>query len=328
MKKYVYRLITIVLIGLLFPMVWNYTFDTSGLFDRDFSKKRVEPNQHFVKMRYILSEPHKYNAFCFGSSRVDSIDLEKINNGLRYYNMTYSVGLPAEWLEDLRLFIEHNVEVRQVIIGLDEFSFRSDPESHKTDWLRLPYKEHGLLETYLSYLMRSPKFSADVPEDKLCYFDIYNTGRAIHPWVDEAIEANPEKHLEKMSKLKQDPVSGDRIHKTIAELKELKNLCDENGIELIVLINPINAIRYRANNINELNEFKYLLVQITDYYDFSGINEVTSDNFNYYELSHYRPIVGDKIVDRIFHGGSDDFGYYVTKKNVEGHLADLRKQVE
>lgn len=328
MQKYVYRLITIVLIGLLFPMVWNYTFDTSGLFDRDFSKKRVEPNQHFVKMRYILSEPHKYNAFCFGSSLVNSIDLEKIDNGLRYYNMSYSSGLPAEWLANLRLFIKHNIEIKQVIIGLDDFSFRSYPESHNSDWLRLPYKEHGQLEIYLSYLMRSPKLSDDVPEDRLCYFDIYNTGRAIHPWVDEKIEANPEQHLEKMSKLEPSTSNTNRINETIAEISEMKKLCDENNIRLIVLINPINAIRYRANNIQEFNEFKYLLAQITDYYDFSGINAVTVNNLNYYELTHYRPIVGDKMVERIFHGGSDDFGYYVTKENVEEHLADLRKQVE
>lgn len=326
MKKYVYRLVGILLVTLIITMGWNYIFDTSGLLNRDFSSKRLEPNQHFVKVRYILTEPKKYNAFCFGSSRVGNIDLTRIDNGLHYYNMTYSEGLPAEWLSDLQFFIKQGVEVKQVMIGLDDFSLRVNPESHKGQWLRIPYKEHNLT-TYFAYLLKKPEKPSSIG-DKGSIFDIYGTGRPLHPEADEAIEADIEKHLKDDKFTKPTVYRGNRIKETIAELEALKVLCAENNIELLVFINPINAVTYRDTNMQEFNAFKRQLAQITDYYDFSGLNEITTNNYYYYETSHYRPMVGDMIVNRLFNKGNADFGAYVTKDNVEEHLQKLEAQLK
>ena len=35
-------------------------------------------------------------------------------------------------------------------------------------------------------------------------------------------------------------------------------------------------------------------------YDFSGINEFTKDYHNYYESGHYRPSLGNKLLERIY----------------------------
>lgn len=326
MKNYVYCLLGIVLAAVLFTMGWNYIFDTSGLFQQDFSKKRIEPNQHFVKVRYILENPEKYDAFCFGSSRVGNIDLLKINNGMRYYNMTYSEGLPAEWLSDLEIFLRHGVSVKQVMIGLDEFSFRVAPDTHKAQWLRIPYTEDDKVKAYLSYLLKKPEKPVKVG-DKGSIYDIYDSGRPLHPEPDAEIEANVERHLNDEKFTKPVGYQGNRIEKTMAELAALKTLCEKNNIELIVFINPINAVTYRSTNLSEFNDFKRQLAALTDYYDFSGLNEITTNNYYYYETSHYRPLVGDKIVNRIFHQDSSDFGELVTKDTVETHIRRLEAQV-
>ena len=328
MKKYVYRLMGLVLISILITMGWNYVFDTSGLYNQDFSVKRVEPNQHFVKMRYILSNSQKYNAFCFGSSRVGNIDLEKIDNGLHYYNMTYSQGLPAEWLADVRAFVNHGIEVKQVMIGIDDFSFRENPDIHKGQWLRIPYMDGANLATYFSYLLKKPARFDKSAEAKGSIFDIYGTGRPLHPEPDERIEEDVQKHLADEKFQKPAHYVGNRIRETIGELRQLKDICDSNGIELIVFVNPINAVTYRDTNMQEFNEFKYQLAQVTDYYDFSGLNDITTNNYYYYETSHYRPLVGDMIINRLFNNGNADFGVYVTKDNVEEHLQKLDKQLQ
>lgn len=326
MKRYVYRLLGIVMFALLFTMGWNYVFDTSGVFNQNFSIKRVEPNQHFVKMRYVLAEPKKYNAFCFGSSRVGNIDLMRIDNGLRYYNMTYSEGLPEEWLNDVQAFVKYGVQVKQIMIGLDDFSFRVNPELHKGQLLRIPYTEDNL-KTYFVYLLKKPGKPVNM-EDKGSIFDIYGTGRPLHSEPDERIEADVETHLKDEKFAKPTSYRGNRIKETIADLAKLKVLCNDNNIELIVFINPINAVTYRDTNMQEFNEFKRQLAQITDYYDFSGLNDITTNNYYYYETSHYRPLVGDMIVNRLFYKGNADFGVYVTKENVEEHLQDLEKQLQ
>ena len=327
MKNYISRLLKIILAAIILTMAWNYIFDTSGLFQQDFSNKRhEEPNQRFVKVRYIRSEPEKYNAFCFGSSRVENIDLLRIDNGLRYYNMTYSKGLPAEWLEDVQSFIHSGVKIKQIIIGLDDFSFRIDPEYHKKQWLRIPYTDNNI-KTYLLYLLRQPKKPDTVDDSNWVIYDIHGTGRPLHPQIDEAIEADVERHSKKDAFKKPTRNDGYRMEETMSELKTLKELCEDNHIELVVFINPIHELTYRNTNLQEFNEFKRRLVQLTNYYDFSGLNDVTTNNYYYYETSHYRPLVGDMIVNRIFHDGNKDFGAYVTKDNIEEHIKRLNNQV-
>ena len=328
MKKYVCRLIGILLLALLITASWNYFFDTSGLYNQEFSVKRVEPNQHFVKMRYVLSNPQKYNAFCFGSSRVGNIDLEKIDNGLNYYNMTYSEGVPAEWLADVQAFVNHGIAIKQLILGIDDFSFRVNPNLHKEDWLRIPYIDGMNLSTYLSYLFRMPAKYDKSANEKGSIYDIYGTGRPLHLEVDVQIEEDIKKHLSAEKFQKPTHYEGNRIQETIEELRQLKTICDSNGVELIVFVNPINAVTYRDTNMQEFNEFKFQLAQVTDYYDFSGLNNITTNNYYYYETSHYRPLVGDMIINRLFNKGNADFGVYVTKDNVGEHLKKLEKQLE
>ena len=78
---------------------------------------------------------------------------------------------------------------------------------------------------------------------------------------------------------------------------------------------------------------KYLreISNITDFYDFSGYNTITLNNCNYYEESHYRPLVGEIIASRIFNDKTvkvpKDFGILVTKENINQHLIDLKKQI-
>lgn len=311
----------------------NVWFDTSGLFNADFSRpRRKEPNQHFVKVRYLLSAPKKYNAYVFGSSRVGKIDLTQISDGLRYYNMTYSEGLPEEWTNDVELFLRRGVEVKRVMLGVDDFSFRVDPAAHKTQALRVPYEEGTVLECYMRYLFQKPRVSGPFEEDarRGCLYDIYGTGRPLHGWVDEAIEKNPAAHGTDRRFQASCAYKGNRLGETMDAFRRIKTLCDANGIELIVFFNPIHHFTYLRNNMDELNAFKRALAEVTDYYDFSGLNEVTTNNYNYYETSHYRPIIGDRIVARIFGGAppAGSFGVFVTKENVDAHLAALRAEYE
>lgn len=310
--------------------IWN---DTSGLFNTDFSMPRPEPSQHFIKMRYLLENPDKYDAYCFGSSRVGNIDLKKIEDGHRYYNMTYSFGVPAEWRDDLVLLLHHHVTVQKVLLGLDDLSFREDPAPHKKDLLKVPYQECNI-KTYLMFLFRMPskpyRFER-LQKGEFAYinrslYDIYDSGRPLHDAPDERIEADPEGHRMKIANLiasidypsyRQGKILPYRIPQALEELQEIKNLCDENGIELIVFINPHSVHEYEFTDPDRFSEFRQELAKITDYYDFSGFNKITTNDYYFYEFSHYRPIVGDMIVHRIFEMPKEaetDFGRYIKQE--------------
>jgi hypothetical protein len=37
-------------------------------------------------------------------------------------------------------------------------------------------------------------------------------------------------------------------------------------------------------------------------FDYSGVNDYTNSIYNYYEASHYRPVVGRQILEAVYHG--------------------------
>lgn len=328
MKKFVYQFWSIVLVVLLIIMGYNYMTDKSGLFNQDFSRPRPEPNQHFVKLRYILDNKNKYNAYCFGSSRVGNIDLTMIKNGKKYYNMTYSQGLPQEWAEDIKLMLRNHVSISQIILGIDDFSFRVDPREHEKQYLRIPYRESNW-KTYLTFLLKRPS-KPMIADETDSIFDIYNSGRPLHAQVDEKIESDVDTHMRSPRFNEVSYYKKTYIPETMLAIKEIKEMAVSNGIDLIVFINPIHQATYLANDINEFNSFKRELAGVTNYYDFSGLNQITTNNYNYYETSHYRPLVGDLIIRRIFETPSNSespFGVYVTASTIENHIFNLEKEV-
>lgn len=300
-------------------VVVNYTVDPYGVFKRNFDNQRIEPNQHFIKMRYILNNPTKYESFIFGSSRVGNIDISKIPNE-KFYNMTYSEGLPKEFLNDIKLMIARGVSIKTLLIGLDEFSFRVDPDKHAQQPMRMPYPDN-LIKFYTAYLLKAPDYTIikssllDKPSN---YFDIFNSGRPLHPQADDNIESNIDAHLNDSKFNIPSGYRGNRMQETLDELKEIKQIADENNIKVVFFINPIHKTTYNDTNLTEFGQFKEELAHISSYYDFSGINTITSNNYYYYETSHYRPVVGDMIIAKLFSAKTvivpEDFGIEVKLK--------------
>ena len=102
----------------------NYVVDSYGIFRTDFSRQKRPPNQHFIKMRHVIANPSRYDSFLFGSSRVGKIDVSLIKDG-RFYNLYYAEAVPAEYLKDLKILLSEGVKIRNVLIGLDDFSVMS-----------------------------------------------------------------------------------------------------------------------------------------------------------------------------------------------------------
>jgi DNA-directed RNA polymerase delta subunit len=80
-------------------------------------------------------------------------------------------------------------------------------------------------------------------------------------------------------------------------LKEISSLLKSNKTEFRIVISPLyDKIKLDENRIK-------LLIQIfgeNNIYDFSGVNEITEEKTNYYESSHYRHKVANKIMETVY----------------------------
>jgi len=308
-------------------LFFNIVIDPYGVFLNINKKSRIEPNLRYLKMRHILQNPHKFNSFIFGSSRVNFIDPVKIP-GESYYNMSYSNGVPKDHLEDITLMVKNGVKIKNLLIGIDYLSLMENPQIDEKDLLRRPYPEsvQKKISFYTSYLFFRPDWK--VLKLAVANYGIDRSKQLFNGIIanyknDSLIKKNPEAYIKANRFLI--PYThyayNSDIRGALYEIEKLVQFAKKNQIKVIFFINPTHHISYLNINLDDYFEALKRLIDITEFYDFSGLNSIATDNINYNETSHYRFYTGDLIVARIFKNSKirvpDDFGHYITKPDID-----------
>ena len=294
-KRVLFFLSPILLI-LISIISYNCIFDPYGVIKEDFSGvASLEPNQRCIKSQYLKRNPNKYNSFLFGSSRVGYLDVShfKSNNpNDSWYNMTYSEGLPAEHLHDLKFMLKKGIKIKQLIIGVDNVSYSVEPNRHLSEAPRKPYVNQ--MYPLVDYLLLQPKYSfyQKVQDNKknntYVVFDIHNTGGTLLHGITELIENDITKHNTdpKFNEPNVMDYYYNRVDKTISEIKEIIDLCKKNNITYSFFVNPVHITTYLKINHNHFFDFLNKLAKITPYTDFSGIHTILMNNYSSLESSH------------------------------------------
>lgn len=293
-------------------------------------------NQHIFNSEYIFRNPEKFDSFLFGSSRVAVIDVAKITTG-RFYNMSYSQGLPAEHLAILKAFLQKGIRIRSVVIGLDEFCFSISPSLHQKQLLRIMHPDitgESRAVIFGMYFFRKPNlYELTNWKNRVLYgkmenrFIMNNRGVNLGWLQQERIIEATGKPLFDFVIRKYEPIPfGNRdLDEAFEAIEELIALSRTHHFTITFFITPLYAQSY-LNSAEGLFKVKALLAGMTDYYDFSGLNSVTNNNMNYYEKSHYRYRVGDMIIRRIL-GQTNDFGVLVNAKNAGSHIQKQKQEL-
>jgi hypothetical protein len=298
-------------------------------------------NQHMFNPEVIFRQPEKFDSFLFGSSRVAAIDVANIQAG-KFYNMSYSQGLPAQHLAVIKSFLQRGVKIKSVVIGLDEFCFSLSASAHQKQLLRIMHPDiggPGRVEIFGMYFFRKPSLNELARwRDRVLYGKmdgrIIINSQGVHlGWSQkEKILQATKKPIFQFNIQKYEPFTygKEETDESFAAIEELINLSYAQGFPVTFFITPFYSNFY-LNYAEGLLSIKERLAKLTNYYDFSGINSITTNDLNYYEESHYRYQVGDMIISRIFGSGSvklpDDFGVLVTRQNVGRHLKDQQQEL-
>ena len=317
-------------------LYFNVVIDPYSVFRKTIKNTMIEPNKRYLKIDHVLKNKDKYNSFIFGSSRVGSINPNIIPDA-KYYNMTYSLGFPEHHLRDLKRFVNNGVKVENIIIGIDYLSLMRKHNISEDDLLRKEYPINPLKKVafFWTYLVSRPSWLlVDAATKPVSYLDnshIYETGLMKNLIIDSIIDNNPSRHISSLkfsySGIKDD-VDKD-MDAAFSDIESIIEFADSKNIETIIYIHPTHQTTYL--NINLDNYFHTLtkLSEITNFWDFSGLNSITTDNTLHYETSHYRSSVSDKIIARIFsldnYNIPDDFGRLVTKNNIQNHIEFHKK---
>ena len=331
MKKFIFKVLLWVIFCLLVCILPSYFVDPYNVYHWDNIRDNgIEPNKNYIKTLYILNNPDKFNGYIFGSSRVGSIHVENITD-YKIYNMTYSLGTPHENLETLQTFIQNGVKIDIVYLGVDSYSYTEDSSEHNEQSLRASYQYLTKDLRNMIYMYMDPSLTMQSIEIMLEKKDIggmdvfYDYGW----WCNYNRETSIDWENARASCGK-----SFLIEETLEDIAEIKALCDENDIKLVVFTNPMYELTYEES-VERLDYLYFLerLASITDYYNFSGLNAITTDTDNYIDTSHYNAYVGDLLINTMVYNQTDEnmqeegFGFGVTENNVHELLEILQSQL-
>ena len=140
MKKFLMKVFVFLVYALLLQVVFPYVVDPFNVFHAERMRfTGTAANDHYIKTKYILDNPMKYNSFMLGSSRVGAIHTEKMHD-VKIYNMNYSDGIISENLATLKTFLKNNICPQRIYVGIDASSCTADPKGHLDQPIFCPYE--------------------------------------------------------------------------------------------------------------------------------------------------------------------------------------------
>jgi len=325
----------------------NIPIDTYSVYSSLFNPNKSEKiklgalcfNQHIYNAELIFRNPERFDSFLFGSSRTGVIDTSKITTG-RFYNMSYPSGLLEEHLAIIKTFLKKGIRIKNIVIGLDEFTFTARMRDREDQLLYIMHPDvSGKSRTaiFLKYFIRMPppiELSSWLkvkhlfkPDDEIKLFDDNGLNIA---WLNYEKEiADTREPFFKNPLFVYTPFIFDQqlVDDVYCQIDELKKLARKNNFNLMFFFNPIYSQTY-VNYAKGFLSIKKNMVKHTDFYDFSGFHAIIIDSLNYYDHLHYRYRIGNMIVRKIVENNPDDFGILITKDNVENYINRQEKEME
>ena len=295
----------------------------------------------------------KPKAIVLGNSRTD-IGVDPQHPSLRRVGTVYNAALPAADMQTIEKYFRKALasqpELKLVVIGLDlvaffphktytevpsDFERYLDDRSFTWDILDTAFSTHTLLTSMRTW---GQGLSGQEPRE---YY--LNDGRRVRHLPDDAKPIDTMKfHL--LQAYIRPGGWYDGRHVDASQLRALQAIvdtCNSRGIELKLFISPSHAVqsvaRAESRMSDEFDRWKRELVRIAPVWDFSGIHTVTQEPINpsmtgYQESSHYNPVIGRMVLDRMFSIHNEkfpaDFGALLSPGMLEAHLVNQRRALQ
>ena len=306
-----------------------------------FNKRNFEPNTRYLKIEYL--KRNKAEGFIFGTSRVNgySVELATKLTGIRFYNLTAASQTPYEMYRNLRWLIA-NRKPRMVIFALDFDEFDQPLQRYEFDLSRQEHPEVDETSRVLflwKYLWPHPihyvhsLYGNLIKKDTWYVFEPA-TGHYRFPLFDRMMAESPKQYVEERvstnMKFRDFRPNPDQL----TYLTRAIQLARKNGIDVKVFINPENHRLFRSYDFSAYADWLRMVTRTAGtVWDFSGLNSVTKNDGQFYDISHFTFSAGSLALYRVFNPGHPslsslrDFGVRVTQDNLEERISALAREL-
>ncbi len=332
--------------GIGWYMLQNYNANPLGYFTnaKKLDYYYGDDYTRAIKADYILDHKDEYDAVILGGSKSGVLDpqLLKKYTGLNYYNMYFNQGNFSDYLAYTQFLISAT-DIKEITLHLSSYETYYYDASFRGNAYHLPAAVKGnawdRFTEFLSFLMTDYETLKDTKNNRdsqsIDDADKLADGmRNRWPQTREFYE-NPDKYVAKYvltdtldTKIKTmfagsvTAKEQENRDKNIAALRQIKQLCDENGVTLKVIVGAGFLGERFYYECDEYYEYLSSIVYIVgEVWDFSQFNDYNLNPYNFINYNHYSMAMGEKIINTVY-GGVDttDFGQRLTKYNIHDYL--------
>lgn len=328
----------------LFVVIQNFVSDPFSVFVEPeyaaIDAKKFFPNERYLKVKYLLANKDKYDSFLIGSCISNYMNLDGIK-GQKWYNLTFTRGMIVEMWRYLSLLVENGVKIDRVLIQISEDVLKFDDNDYKNiskdyiNYTPFPITTSEKAVFYAKYLVYFPFINSTKYEPwyEGSKRNIFNGGS----FLDRLPISESEMFKTKNELFEQDKIhfdSRDYNYKNVEYLKKMHDLCVKKNIEFEVFFIPKYISLYEKVDFSKYHNIKEKIVEITPYWDFTGINKISTDKKYWTDPIHINNWTSKLIVDRIFTQNRqsvpeiNDFGVFISKSNFDKHEAKLLEDLE
>ena len=345
-KKYILVTFLIAAFVLAFLPALNVYIDSARVLTRSLESayKGRDPNIAFLKMAHLLEGDKRYDGIVFGSSRTRyGVDADYVGRlfGGRWYKAEYPGGTQREHLHNLKLLVDHDRAPRHAIVMLDDFVLFRHINTETNYFYRLyPDSVLDWLDFYVFYLLKRPSESdwqmAFGGTELRPYRRILYERQGARVFKSGKRDSNPDVisvRYRPLHVLSVPPFGWsrdekqDRLESVLEELEQLRDFCTENKIKLTLVITPRHYKTLMAKDIRLLTEFRLRLAERLSYFDFTPLSEMSMDNDNWREASHFFAMLGNRAFDDVaaFEINGQSVASYVTDQSAARHVASMKR---
>jgi len=321
----------------------NILIDPFGVFGDpilDWYGYNETNNPRTAKLAWLEEHGEEYDAYVIGSSSAASYSVEELNEYLdaKFYNL-FVYGCDTKDYRDFAAYLLEHQTVKYLILnlGINEANTYDTGQESLNDRMHAIADGGSLPGFYLRYALSNPQYALDKvvarmeDTDLPQVFDVFDEPTGCYDKRVRDIEKIGDKDVYEAAHGAEFYVSGDTsalpyIEQCIASVAEIRDMCVEKGVELIVIASPVYAGQWEAYNEESLRRYKTALAEVTDYWDFS-MTSISRDSRYFYDATHFRNAVGTMVLGEIFDNPDiwrpTDFGRYVTAENCGAYLDEL-----
>lgn len=360
-------LLSFIACSLLIAALWaafNVYLDPFGAFGTQNGKTwwsyEETLNPRVAKISYLEKHHDKYDSYILGSSSCSSWPVEFLNErlGANFYNLI-NYGMDPGEMQELAEYVIENYKVKNLFLSLYIGSADTKGEYEQTLSYSNHYKVNGssALNYFAKYLFAHPsnalkklgmlKKDGYIP----AAYDCFNaeTGAYDKRFRDIERISGLEEYIGKdayavFGNYPEHKIELPYIENIAEAVANIKNLCEERGIRLIVASVPVYAGNLAQFDSSDVERFEELISKAAGelYHSYMQCPGTDDPRF-FYDATHFRNALGEACLKHLFDGSeikvgeeaalpaimyhsldSEGGAYSTAPENFERHLQALR----